>query len=145
MTHREVSAQEAVYRILSLPMKQLRQSVVFVDTNIKSERIAVLKDSKSLKDLADDDTNVFQKSLIDRYVHRPRTLQSMCLAECAATYSTQYKTDADSGDVLPPLDDDCTSTNSSITLTNKFGTIIKRKREAVIRFRKYNKDAEPSN
>ena len=43
LTHREVSAQEAVYRILSLPMKQLSRSVVFVDTNSKSERIAMLK------------------------------------------------------------------------------------------------------
>lgn len=37
LTHREVSAQEAVYRILSLPMKQLSRSVVFVDTNAKGE------------------------------------------------------------------------------------------------------------
>ena len=29
LTHREVSAQEAVYRILSLPMKQLSRSVVY--------------------------------------------------------------------------------------------------------------------
>ena len=63
LTHREVSAQEAVYRILSLPMKQLSRSVVFVDTNPKHERIAVLKDSNTLKDLADDDTNVFQKNI----------------------------------------------------------------------------------
>ena len=68
LTHREVSAQEAVYRILSLPMKQLSRSVVFVDTNPKHERIAMLKDSNALKDLADDDTNVFQKSLINQRV-----------------------------------------------------------------------------
>ena len=43
LTHREVSAQEAVYRLLSLPMKQLSRSVVFVNTNPKHERIAVLK------------------------------------------------------------------------------------------------------
>lgn len=36
LTHREVSAQEAVYRILSLPMKQLSRSVVFIDTNPKN-------------------------------------------------------------------------------------------------------------
>ena len=65
LTHREVSAQEAVYRILSLAMKQLSRSVVFVDTNPKNERIAVLKDSASLTQLEDNDTNVFQKSLID--------------------------------------------------------------------------------
>ena len=53
LTHTEVSAQEAVYRILSLPMKQLSRAVVFVDTNSKNERIAVLKDSKSLNKLGD--------------------------------------------------------------------------------------------
>ena len=41
LTHREVSAQEAVYRLLSLPMKQLSRSVIFVNTNPKKERIAV--------------------------------------------------------------------------------------------------------
>ena len=143
LTHREVSAQEAVFRVLSLPMKQLSRSVVFVDTNKKDERIAVLKDSKSLTDLPDDDTNVFQKSLIDRYQHRPLQLQSMCLAEFAATYTTDYKQDSGCSDVLSPSDSDVTS--SCIKLTDKFGTMRKRKREAVIRFHKYNKDAEPSN
>ena len=76
LTHREVSAQEAVYRILSLPMKQLSRSVVFVDTNPKSERIAVLKSKDMLSQLEDDDTDVFNKSLIDRYQHRPRELAS---------------------------------------------------------------------
>ena len=33
LTHRELSAQEAVYRLLSIPMKQLSRSVVFVNTN----------------------------------------------------------------------------------------------------------------
>ena len=106
LTHREVSAQEAVYRILSLPMKQLSRSVGFVDTNPKHERIAMLKDSNALKDLADDYTNVFQKSLIDRYEHRPHDLQSMCLAEFAATFVTKYQpkdADTDDNDVLPPL------------------------------------------
>ena len=88
LTHREVSAQEAAYRALSLPMKQLSRSVVFVDTNPKHERIAVLKNNNALKDLDDDDTNVFQKSLIDRYEHRPPQVQSMCLAEFASTFVT---------------------------------------------------------
>ena len=66
-------------------MKQLNKSVVFVDTNSKNERIAVLKNNASLSQLEDNDTNVFQKSLIDRYQHRPQQLSSMCLAEFAAT------------------------------------------------------------
>ena len=47
-SYREVSAQEAVYRIMSLPMKQLSRSVVFVNTNPKHEQIAVLKSHGSL-------------------------------------------------------------------------------------------------
>ena len=65
----------------------------------------------------------------------------MCLTEFAAIYTTDYK--ADGNDVLPPSDSDATS--SCIKLTDNFGTMRKRKREAVIRFHKYNKDAEPSN
>ena len=55
LTHREVSAQEAVYRLLSMPMKQLSRSVMSVDTNPKNERIAVLKNNDSLSQLNDDE------------------------------------------------------------------------------------------
>ena len=143
LSHREVSAQEAVYRILSLPMKQLSRSVVFVNTNPKNERIAVLKNNDSLSQLNDDDTDVFQKSLIDRYQHRPQQLNSMCLAEFAATYVVDYKPVDSMCDALPVLESNNTSTQ--ITLTDGFGKMNKRKQEAVIRFRKYNKQTDPTN
>ena len=66
---------------------------MFVNTNPKNERIAVLKRNESLSQLDDSDTNVFQKSLIDKYQHRPRELQSMCLAEFAARYVVKYERD----------------------------------------------------
>ena len=143
LTHRELSAQEAVYRLLSIPMKQLSRSVVFVDTNPKNERIAVLKSNESLSQLDDSDTNVFQKSLIDRYQHRPRELQSMCLAEFAAKYVVKYEHNDGECDALPASESDTTSTR--ITLTDGFGKMNKRRVEAVIRFRKYNKESEPTN
>ena len=102
LTHREVSAQETVYRILSMPMKHLSRSVVFVDINPKNQRIAVLKNIDVLKQLEEDDTNVFEKSLVDRYQHRPHSIQSMCLAEFAATYVVQHQKDnKEQSDVLP--------------------------------------------
>ena len=123
-------------------MKQLSRSVVWVDTNPRNERIAVLKNTQELEQLDDDDVNVFQKSLIERYQHRPQSIQSVCLAEFAATYVTNYKKDDDS-DALPPVESETIS--SHITLTGGFGRMNKRKREAVIRFRCYNTDTEPSN
>ena len=120
LNHREVSAQEAVYRMLSIPMNQLSRSVVFVDTNPKHEWIAVLKNTAAIEQLEDDDDDddVFQKSLIDRYQHRPHDLDSMCLADFAANYVTSYKP-KDQSDVLPPSESETTSLK--ITLTDGFG------------------------
>lgn len=101
-------------------MKQLSSSVVFVNTNAKNKRIAVLKDNTSLSKLDDNDTNVFQKSLIDRYQHRPQALQSMCLAEFAATYVVKSNpSDESECDALPASESDITSTQ--ITLTDGYG------------------------
>ena len=60
LNHREVSAQEAVYRILSLPMTQLSRSVVFVDTNPSHEQVGVLKSFKEIPELDDDDQNILR-------------------------------------------------------------------------------------
>jgi len=68
----------------------------------------------------------------------------MCLAQFAATYVTnQRQTDDTECDALPHSDTDATSTQ--IKLTDGFGTIHKCKQEAVLRFRWYNKNTEPSN
>ena len=98
----------------------------------------------AISQLHDDDTNVFQKSLIDRYEHRPHTLDSMCLAEFAANYVTSYKYE-DNDDVLPNDETVELCENSKIKLTDGYGTMHKRTHEAVIRFTRFNKDKEPSN
>ena len=65
----------------------------------------------------------------------------MCLAEFAATYVVKYE--RNECDALPAPESDVTSTQ--ITLTDCFGKMNKRKQEAMIRFRKYNKETDPSN
>jgi hypothetical protein len=105
-------------------MKQLSRSVVFVDTNPKNERIAVLKDKNTLDQLDDEDTNLFQKNLIDRYQHRPRQIQSMYLADFAATYVTNYRHNNDNEcDTLPAPESDTMSTQ--IKLSDDFGIMNK--------------------
>ena len=87
---------------------------------------------------------MFQKSLIDRYEHRPHSLDLMCLAEFAANYVASYKKD-DNDDVLPCDNIETCNNGSKITLTDNYGVMHKRTREAVIRFTRINKDKEPSN
>ena len=86
----------------------------------------------------------FHKSLIERYMyeHRPHTLDNMCLAEFAANYCTSHQCSDDTNDVVPDTTEP-ESTSGNITLLNGFGEMHKRKREAVIRFRRYNKEKEP--
>ena len=79
LNHREVSAQEAVYRILSLPLKQLSRNVVFVNTSPKEDRVSLLKPMRR---------RLILTSLIDRYSARPNTISDICLAEFAANYSS---------------------------------------------------------
>ena len=143
LTHREVSTQEAAYRLLSLPMRQLSRSVVFINTNKKEERIAVLKPKIALDKLDDEDEDVFQKSIIDWYQQRPVELESMCLAKFAATYVVVYP-DEDVNDALPPHESSIINSRR-IKLKNGFGYMNKRKTLAVIRFRRYNEQLEPSN
>ena len=150
LSHRELSAQEAAYRILPLPMKSMSRPVVFVDTNLKKDRISVLKDNALIQELDDSDPNVFCKSLLDRYEHRPLELQNMCLAEFAANYSTDYNykagnDDISQSDVLPSVSITDGDKPHKITLTDGFGKMNKRRHEAVIGFRRFNREKEPSN
>jgi hypothetical protein len=146
LTHRDVSAQEAAYRLLSIPMKKLTREVVYINTSPKSERITVMKTKKFLSQLDDDDNDVFFKNIVDRYKHRPLSLAQLCLAEFVANYQVKYApNEDDESDILPPEDEDDISMLKSIKLTENYGTMSKRSKEAVIRFHRYSKDSDPTN
>ena len=75
---------------------------MYVDSNTKKDRIAVLKDDPFFIMLDENDTNIFKKGLIDRYQHRLHSLRLMCLAEFAANYTTDYNfADDEDTDIVP--------------------------------------------
>ena len=88
--NREVSAQEVAYRLLCIPTKQLSRSVVFFNTNTPDQRIGLLKPFHCLEAMDDSNEDIFQKSLLDRYVHRPQELEEMSYAEFGANYAVLY-------------------------------------------------------
>ena len=66
LNHREVSAQEAVYRILSLPLKQLSRKVIFINTAANEDRVSLLKPMNQIQDMDEDSEDIYhQTSLID--------------------------------------------------------------------------------
>ena len=147
LNHREVSAQEAVYRILSLPLKQLSRKVIFVNTAAKEDRVSLLKPMNQIQDMDEDSEDIYQTSLIDRYAARPHQLNSLCLAELAANYTTrsgQELTEDETTDELPTAEDEKSDRCESIKLQGDLGRMYERKREAIIRFHRFNQEKEPS-
>ena len=146
LNHREVSAQEASFRILSMPMKKLSRKCVFINTSPQNERVTMTKPLASIQELENDEEDVYLINLIDRYAARPDQLENMCLAEFAANYDVKYsKTSDEENDHTPkPLQQEKAQQRISINLKDGLGKMQKRSREAIIRFPKHNieKDSE---
>ena len=77
----EVSAQEASYLILQMPLTQASREVVFINTSPPEERIFLLKCQDDLNKLPKTSTNIRADSLIQRYERRPKQLEHWCLAD----------------------------------------------------------------
>ena len=66
--HREVSIQEAIYRLLSLPMTKSSVAVKYLSTVHPNFRDGLLK--ANIEDL-DEDDKIFHNSPVDYYENRP--------------------------------------------------------------------------
>jgi len=80
----EVSAQEAVYQLLQMPLKRSSRQVIFLNTSPPEERVYLLK---SNLDLLPDDADIAASNVITRYVSRAAELQNVCFADCYNTAS----------------------------------------------------------
>ena len=152
LTNREVSAQEAVYRVLSMPLRRCSRTTVFLNTDHKDSRDSLLLPFTHLQKLEDNDENVYCKNIIDRYAARPHSLEDMSLAEFAANYTYKWETTNDDtqceGDMSRQSDmelqtDDDVSQQNIITLQNGLGWMRKRQKEAITRWHNFNPEKEP--
>ena len=103
----EVTAQEAVYLLLQLPLKRCSRQVVFVNTNPPDERVYLLK---SNIDQLPDDAEVAESNMITRYSQRPDVLDNVCLADYAAYYDNRIR-----ADVASNSDDEFEADDSTVT------------------------------
>ncbi len=145
LNHREISAQEAAYRLLSLPLKQSSRKVTFVNTTPKDKRVSLMKPISAIVAMDDEDEGILCCSIVDRYCSKPHNMENTCLAEFAAKYSTgrQGATDDDDHDDDGALEDEeANALPDKISLLNGMGTMHRRRREAVIRFYKEKERGE---
>ena len=149
LTNREVSAQEAVYRVLSMPLQRCSQSVVFINTDNKESRDVLLLPFSQLQKLDDDNEDVYCKNIIDRYAARPKHCEDMCLAQFAVSYTYNRHIAEDENEFAHEFDSDIPDDSDEIAhtnvikLQNGLGQMRKRKRKAVIRWHNFNIEKEP--
>uniref|UniRef100_A0A3B3YQH8 ATP-dependent DNA helicase n=1 Tax=Poecilia mexicana TaxID=48701 RepID=A0A3B3YQH8_9TELE len=132
--NRDVSAQEAVYRLTNMHLKECSRKVVFIPTgdNIvkMSLPISVLREKAASQDLTSDD--MFMTGIVDRYKNRPTddVFSDMCLAKFASEYRVLSKNE---------------KCRNSVKLKNGFGIVVKRTRTkpAVVRYARFSETKEP--
>ena len=125
LTHRELSAQEAAYRLCHLPLKENSRKVVFLNTSRPEKRTRLLKSRSDLLQLEDDSSDIFIPGIFDRYASRPNTaeFEAMTFAHFAVWYD---------------LDSTCATEPSSgrqprAQLQNGLGWVRLRRKQACLR------------
>eukprot|EP00105_Crassostrea_gigas_P011512 XP_011427210.1 PREDICTED: uncharacterized protein LOC105328139 [Crassostrea gigas] len=139
LNHREVSAQEAVYRVCNLKMKECSRKVVFIPVGDNPTRLtkplSQIKRTRTTKDdqndEEDDDEDIWMTNIVERYENRPNKplFQTMCLAEFCSEFRVLAKSQ------VPK-----TQNENVFELQNSKGFIQKRTRTkpAIIRYPRYD-------
>ena len=149
LTHREVSAEEAVYRLLSLPLTKGSRQVIFIPTDLPENRTRLFKPMKFIETLDDDDPNVFQISILGRYEARPVSVEDLCLAEFVTRYAYSagpHKSNTNLEDVSESEDDieeQEEELPKQIQLLKDRGYMSLRKKNAVVRSHQFSRVKDP--
>ena len=127
LTHRELSAQEAAYRLCHLPLKENSRKVVFLNTARPEKRTRLLKSRSDLLQLEDDSSDIFIPGIFDRYASRPNTAEFEAMT--FAHFAVWYDLDTARGDATEPT----SGRQPRAQLQNGLGWIRLRRKQACLR------------
>ena len=151
LSHREVSAQEAVYRVLSLPLVRGSRQVIFVPTDLPENRTKLLKPLNKIQELDDDDEDLYMTGMIEKYADRPHSVENLCLADFASYYCYGGKLTDKEGELNEFSDseseEDAAVENldtlpKTIQLKTSKRTLKKRLKPAIIRTHQYSQQQQ---
>ena len=134
MHHREISAQEAVFRVTGLKLKECSRKVEFIPVGDNPCKMSLpLKELQKKR----DDEEIWMTSVVDRYKERPRTedFENMSLAQFVADFNVLAKSQ-----VPKKINQETT-----FQLGNNLGYIRKRTRtqRAVIKYPRFEEQVCP--
>ncbi|XP_078312811.1 uncharacterized protein LOC144619258 [Crassostrea virginica] len=131
---REISAQEAVYRLLSFPLFKCSFRTVFVPADLPKNRVSFLKPLSVIKAMDHDEEDIYEKSIIDKYSLRPLSLENICLAQFAVWYVPVYNSTKEGGTETNA--DSEARVHNIIELRDQSGLMKKSGSPAVLRYHK---------
>jgi hypothetical protein len=129
----EITAQEAVYLLLQMPLRQSSRQTVFINTSLPEDRVYLLKND--LSHLSDDE-QVSASNLISRYSKRSKKLETVTLADYAAWYDHTRVTASEQ----LINDDEQLSCDETDDMPGGANTARKRKHARIIRFVRFAKN-----
>ena len=160
----EISAQEAVYLVLQMPLRRSSREFQFVNTSDPDERTFLLKSMDRIKELPDNSIDIESDNVIKRYQRRPKKLENVCLADFVAWYNCKIESNeqrhlkassSSADDCLPEnaiddnLDDDVSHLQQTCEKDeyemNGGITLVKRQKPRIIRSVRFNKNKDPEN
>ena len=98
----QLSVQEAVYNVW---LRKCSPGISFINTNLSNNKTRTIKSKEELELLPNNSTDIFKKSIIDRYMDRPTCgkfalLKTVCFAQFASLY---YKKTCSDNDYQPNI------------------------------------------
>ncbi|XP_072562264.1 uncharacterized protein [Paramormyrops kingsleyae] len=133
--NREVSAQESVYRLTNMRLKEGSRKVQFIPTgeNVVKMSLPLNVIRKKAECENEDEQGIWMNSITDRYKARPETevFAGMCLARFVSEYRILSKSQS--------------SCHGSVQLDRKLGFVKKRTRTdaAVVRYARFSPTKDP--
>ena len=146
----EISAQEAVYHILSIPLSTSSRSTVFINTNKPENRISMVKSDEVLQNREPDSKVVFVQGLSDMYTNRPEEMIDICLADFASLYNVSKKQTGnvqitENSDDEYIVEDEVDGKSIALKMKNGKGWIKRGTKKKLIRFRNFKLHQDPEN
>ncbi|XP_060603693.1 uncharacterized protein LOC132756597 [Ruditapes philippinarum] len=150
----EVSAQEAVYLVLQMPLTRSTRDVVFINTSLPNQRVQLLKPKSDLDELPADSTDVMSDNVIKRYSKRPKALDNYCLADYVSQLEVVYPDDKknignseqnDDENFAGMSDDEYFDDCQNISILKSGIKIRRRRNSKIIRYVRFNKKTDEEN
>ncbi|XP_065109326.2 uncharacterized protein [Paramisgurnus dabryanus] len=134
---RELSSQEAVYRLTGMHLKECSRKVQFIPIGPNPVKMSLplhLLQNKVEKEQSDDESSYWMTSVVDRYKNRPHIepMKNLCLASFCSEYRVLSKSEV-------------SSLKQVIKLNNNCGYVKRRTRTnpAVVRYPRFSPTKDP--